>query len=90
MSYVPQYNIDNLLHNLTVCTLVVMQLIKGLMSISFQDITSSTHKDPHNPHAIGCGTGGDVYRAIYRWADDRGQRHEIKVRQSALPYDVMN
>ena len=33
MSSVPNYQIDNLLHDVTVCTSVVMRLMKGLMSI---------------------------------------------------------
>ena len=38
---------------------------------SLQDLTGYVQKDPDFPFAIGCGTFGDVYRALYEWLDPR-------------------
>ena len=63
--------------------------MKSLMSISFQDITAYVRKDHRYPLPIGCGTGGDVYRAVYDWVDPLNQQRSIKVRQTVLSCDAM-
>ena len=80
MSSTPNYNIDSLLRDVDVCTSVVMQLMKNLMSISFQDITAHVRKDSRHPRPIGCGEGSDVYRAVYDWVDPQDQQqYSLKV-----------
>ena len=62
-----------------------MQLMRNLMNISSQDITDFVRKDFRYP---GRGTGGGVrvYRAVY----GRFGLYNMKVRQTALPYDPMD
>jgi hypothetical protein len=49
--------------------------------LSLQDISDYVRWDPQFTYAIGCGTGGDVYRALYEWADHRTlQVNSMKVR----------
>ena len=74
MSFTPNYRIDPLLRDVDVCTSVVIQLMKSLTSISFQDITAHVRKDSRYPRPIGCGEGADVYRAVYDWVDPRDQQ----------------
>jgi len=48
--------------------------------LSILDITGFVRKDPQYQFAIGCGAGGDVYRALYEWTDPRSlQVCSIKV-----------
>jgi len=39
--------------------------------LSYLDISNYVRKDPQFPHPIGCGTAGNVYRALYEWPDQR-------------------
>jgi serine/threonine protein kinase len=39
--------------------------------LSLLDITGYVRLDPQYRFAIGCGAGGDVYRALYEWPDSR-------------------
>ena len=57
------------------------------MNISSQDITNFVRKDSRYPDPIRRGTGGGVrvYRAVY----ERFGLSNMKVRQTALPYDAM-
>ena len=68
--------------------ILVMQLMRNLMNISSQDITDFVRKDFRYPDPIGRGTGGDVrvYWAVY----ERFGLSNMKVRQTALPYDAMD
>lgn len=91
-SFIPTRSIDSLLNNVHVCIFaIIMKLVLGITNISFQDVTVFTRRDPRYPHPIGCGTGGDVVRAVYDWADTRtGQRCSLKVRRPSLPYSIMD
>jgi len=45
--------------------------VEELADLSRLDITGYVRLDPQFPFAIGCGTGGDVYRALCEWPDPR-------------------
>jgi len=46
----------------------VQELTEDLSNL---DLTGYVRKDPQFQFPIACGTGGDVYRALYEWPDPR-------------------
>jgi len=45
--------------------------VEELADLWHLDITGYVRLDPQFRFAIGCGAGGDVYRALYEWPDPR-------------------
>jgi len=41
------------------------------VDLPYLDITQYVRRDPQFQYAIGCGAGGDVFRALYEWTDHR-------------------
>ena len=71
-----------------------MQLMRNLMNISSQDITGFIRKDSRYPYPIRDWMGGEVrvYRAVLCSRADlpNMKLSDMEVRQTALPYDVMD